>query len=650
MQKYNFQQKSSKIKNNLIYKSKKRSSSQTNYQKSQEIITQVNPTYINNLIQPINPHHLAFTPSNHLKIFQNKKNLLPDKSKEYTNKKTLILDLDETLAHSNIIPFKKNDAIIKVEFDYIIYNVYVLIRPGTVEFIKKVSNLFEVVIFTASIPQYALQVIDIIDVDKNIKHKLTRDHCAYLNGIYIKELKKLNRDLNDLIILDNSPLAYFFDTNNGLPIKAWFGDKNDNELDKIYKILEFLSKVKDVRNYIKKFVNNNEIDFYVADKLINSYKESSTEFNTTKQLKKSKSNDKEKKNEKGKEKEKEIEKEIEKENIIITHNINQNLTQRNIIINNKIFKPNHLKKFQDKSEKKYNNYFEKLDLTNKMKYIPQEKNKNTEIKINSIIQNYNKKNSFLVNPLIEKNNNKNAYSTNNNEINLSNKFSSNKAKINNKEIKDFFYSTLSKISKDFSIPKIKKIEYNLNIDKNPNLFNNNNGNLPRKNRISSSKESSFNFHKKYISLMEKLEKKLIKKNYSFIYKKKIRSKSSKLNNNKVIIKNKLLNIQSNSKRKLNHVGSYVFNQYNGLNINNPIMTDNKSDYKSSVKRSKSTGYFKLFSNIDKKPNSTKRSLNYEKKLLISENRDINKYINKKANNLFESFPKIAIYRDNNIYY
>ena len=131
-----------------------------------------------------------------------------------------------------------------------------------------------------------------------------------------------------------------------------------------------------------------------------------------------------------------------------------------------------MKKFQDKSEKKYNNYFEKLDLTNKMKYIPQEKNKNTEIKINSIIQNYNKNNSFLVNPLIEKNNNKNAYSTNNNEINLSNKFSSNKAKINNKEIKDFFYSTLSKISKDFSIPKIKKIEYNLNIDKNPNLFNN----------------------------------------------------------------------------------------------------------------------------------------------------------------------------------
>ena len=53
-------------------------------------------------------------------------------------------------------------------------------------------------------------------------------------------------------------MAYSFDNDNGLPIKAWFDDKNDNELDKIYKILEFLSKVKDVRNYIKKFVKNNK--------------------------------------------------------------------------------------------------------------------------------------------------------------------------------------------------------------------------------------------------------------------------------------------------------------------------------------------------------------------------------------------------------
>ena len=73
MQKYNFQKKSSKTQNNLIFKFKKRSSSQTNYQKSQDIITQVNPTYLNNFINPANPHHSAFTPTNHSKILHNKK-------------------------------------------------------------------------------------------------------------------------------------------------------------------------------------------------------------------------------------------------------------------------------------------------------------------------------------------------------------------------------------------------------------------------------------------------------------------------------------------------------------------------------------------------------------------------------------------------
>ena len=324
MQKYNYQQKSSKTPNNLIYKFKTRSSSQTNYQNSQEIITQVNQACLNNFFQPVNPHHSAFTPTNHSKIFPNKKSLLPNKSKEFINKKTLILDLDETLAHSSFIPFKTNDAIIKVEFSSNIYNIYVLIRPGTVEFIKKVANLFELVIFTASIPQYALQVIDIIDVDKNIKYKLTREHCVFLNGIYIKELKKLNRDLKDLIILDNSPLAYSFDNDNGLPIKAWFDDKNDNELDKIYNVLEFLSKVKDVRNYIKKFVKNNEINFDIANEIIKVYKENTKEITSIEKLKSSKRNDKEKKDEKRKE----IEKEIENENKKITVNINKNYFQK----------------------------------------------------------------------------------------------------------------------------------------------------------------------------------------------------------------------------------------------------------------------------------------------------------------------------------
>ena len=430
MHKFNFQEKASKTPTNLMLKSKKRSSSQINYQKSSDILTQTNPIYKNNFTQSVNNNHLDFTSISNNKKSKRKKMLLPVKSKEYYNKKTLILDLDETLVHSSFIPFEKNDVIIKVEFESVIYDIYVLIRPGAVEFIKKVAKLFEVIIFTASISKYALPLLDIIDINKNIKYKLTREHCTFLNGIYVKELKKLNRDLNDLIILDNSPMAYSFDNDNGLPIKAWYEDKADKELNKIFKILEFLSKVKDVRNFIKKFVDNNEINYDAANEIIKIYNVTIKDLISTKYNKEFKT----------KEKVGEKEKETEKENQIIKRNylsqtkrtISDNNKENNNInvktedklmknnskpvkhafINNKIYTPNYLKKYNDNVEKSFNHYFENYNSSkiNKNRNIIQKNNnnnKNRENNINSIIQNQKKKNAFRTGSWLEKINNKN---------------------------------------------------------------------------------------------------------------------------------------------------------------------------------------------------------------------------------------------------
>ena len=679
MHKFNFQEKASKTPTNLILKSKKRSSSQINYQKSSDILTQTNPIYKNNFTQSVNNNHLDFTSISNNKKSKRKKMLLPVKSKEYYNKKTLILDLDETLVHSSFIPFEKNDVIIKVEFESVIYDIYVLIRPGAVEFIKKVAKLFEVIIFTASISKYALPLLDIIDINKNIKYKLTREHCTFLNGIYVKELKKLNRDLNDLIILDNSPMAFSFDNDNGLPIKAWYEDKADKELNKIFKILEFLSKVKDVRNFIKKFVDNNEINYDAANEIIKIHNVTIKDLISTKYNKEFKT----------KEKVGEKEKETEKENQIIAVNLKRNYlsqTKRTIsdnnkennninvktedklmknnskpvkhaFINNKIYTPNYLKKYNDNVEKSFNHYFENYNSSkiNKNRNIIQKKknnnNKNRENNINSIIQNQKKKNAFRTGSWLEKINNKNTFNTNNNNLKQSNIFPLNKVKTNNNnnDISPIIYSTLSKTTKDLSPKKGKKLAYNFDFENHQNLLNNNNENLLIKNRISSSKKSSFNFDKKYTTLLEKLEKKTIKTNYSFIYKNRLRSTSSKMTNNKTIIKSRLISTQNNTKRKLSHVGSYVLNQYKGLSISNPMNTDNKSNFKNMVIRSKSSENLINFYNNIKNPNSTKGHYNFEKNLLLSENRDNNKYLNKKSINLFGDNPKTSMHKENLIY-
>ena len=66
-------------------------------------------------------------------------------------RKTLVLDLDETLVHSTFQKVSDSDYIIPVEIEGNIYSVYVYLRPGALEFIKKMSEIYEVIIYTASL-------------------------------------------------------------------------------------------------------------------------------------------------------------------------------------------------------------------------------------------------------------------------------------------------------------------------------------------------------------------------------------------------------------------------------------------------------------------------------------------------------------------
>ena len=667
MLKFNFQHKASKTPTNQIYKSNKHSLNQIKYQKSPDIITQVNPLYLNKFMQPINPHQLAFTPTNHTKISENKKMLLPQKSKEFLNKKTLILDLDETLVHSSFVPFENNDIVLNVEFEGMLYNIYVLIRPGAIDFIKKVAKLYEVIIFTASISKYALPLIDILDSDKNIQYKLTREHCTFLNGIYIKELKKLNRDLKDLIILDNSPLAYSFDIDNGLPIKAWYEDKNDNELDKVYFILEFLSKVKDARNFIKRIVDNNEINFEIANEIIKIYNDNMNEYISRKNdFINDNKEDEENNNQKqiifvNKQKNKNQTKfdDNNKEN---NNNINikdmDKLSNNNckpnkgILINNLIHTPTYRNQITNNNDIVYKSYLNGYYLRNiqNKNSIKTKKNKGKETNSKTNIQNQ-KKNTFRIGTKInEKTNNKTTYKTNNIHIKHNNLYFLNNEKFNNNNNEnDIALSTnLSMTSKNGIFSK-GKLRYNISLEATNKLLYNkddlvrrNNNNLIYKTNMLSF--NNINKKYKYNNLLENLEGKTIKTNYSPNNKNYPRSKSSKLTNNKNKSKKKFINIQNNTKKKLNHVGSYIIHKYHELVLKNPT-SDNKKHLNNKVTRSKSTGNFINFNNNNKKPKSSKGRYNFENNLLINVNKDINKFNKNKVINLFDDLPKTTANKD-----
>lgn len=172
--------------------------------------------------------------------------VLPEKSDKNSKTHTLVLDLDETLVHCSIEPIPSPDLKFPVNYNGLDYTVYVKIRPHFQHFIDTVSKYYEVVVFTASQRVYAEKLLDSLDPDHiKINHRLYRNACICVDGNYIKDLNVLGRDIEKCVIIDNSPHAFGYQLDNGIPIESWFDDPKDNEL---LTLLPFLIKLSSADN------------------------------------------------------------------------------------------------------------------------------------------------------------------------------------------------------------------------------------------------------------------------------------------------------------------------------------------------------------------------------------------------------------------
>jgi len=172
--------------------------------------------------------------------------LLGPQPKDLRQKKTLVLDLDETLVHSSFKKVSSADIVVHVEIEDLVNPVYVLKRPGVDEFLRQVGELFEVVVFTASLSKYANPLLDQLDKEGVIHSRLFREHCTYVGGAYKKDLSRLGRDVSQVIIVDNSPICYDLQPQNAIPVTSWFEDRYDQELPSLLPWLHKLAGEKDV--------------------------------------------------------------------------------------------------------------------------------------------------------------------------------------------------------------------------------------------------------------------------------------------------------------------------------------------------------------------------------------------------------------------
>merc|ERR1712137_55196 len=139
------------------------------------------------------------------------------------------------------------DFEVSITIENQVYPVYVSKRPFVDKFIENMSQYFELVVFTASVPKYADPVLDFLDPKRLIKHRLYRNNCVLANQAFVKDLSKLGRVLNKTLIIDNSAFAFQFHPKHSILIESWFDNEKDEELDKLLPFLEELSRCDDVR-------------------------------------------------------------------------------------------------------------------------------------------------------------------------------------------------------------------------------------------------------------------------------------------------------------------------------------------------------------------------------------------------------------------
>jgi carboxy-terminal domain RNA polymerase II polypeptide A small phosphatase len=175
---------------------------------------------------------------------------LPD-----TLKKTLFLGLRRTL-----VRFTFNPPC--YQFDFVVYPpikgkrraCYVIKRPGVDELLRAAKSAsFEVVIYTRWHSEYAIPIIDKLDLTGGlITHRLYQNACVdkHGKGMFVKDLVMTGRKLDRSVIIDYNPRKHVKQWANSIAVRPYMGDRTDTELKSLLEFFEVARNFTDLRHLI----------------------------------------------------------------------------------------------------------------------------------------------------------------------------------------------------------------------------------------------------------------------------------------------------------------------------------------------------------------------------------------------------------------
>lgn len=115
--------------------------------------------------------------------------------------------------------------------------IHVRFRPYLQECLEKLSQLYEIVVWTAGVQDYAEPILDQIDPEKTMfKKRMYRTECIKADMFFVKDLDViLDREKANMVIVDNSILSFAFDLANGVPINSYMGNEEEDK-DLLYMV------------------------------------------------------------------------------------------------------------------------------------------------------------------------------------------------------------------------------------------------------------------------------------------------------------------------------------------------------------------------------------------------------------------------------
>ncbi|KXS16538.1 HAD-like protein, partial [Gonapodya prolifera JEL478] len=113
---------------------------------------------------------------------------------------------------------------------------FISVRTGCTELLAEAAELCEVIVWTASRAEYANPIIHFLDEGRCITHRLYQQQCLKNATGAPKDISKLGRDVQRLVVVDDDPATYALNPDNAIPVTSWWGilQTKNSRLERIF--------------------------------------------------------------------------------------------------------------------------------------------------------------------------------------------------------------------------------------------------------------------------------------------------------------------------------------------------------------------------------------------------------------------------------